>query len=223
MGAPGVLFDVDGTLIDNSYLHTLAWARAFADAGEEASMAAIHRLIGMGSSPLTEELLGEDRPDLSEGHSTHIAELEADMRAFPRAAELLEAVARRGATVVLATSAKPDEIEKRVEMIGAGDAVTHVTHSGEVDASKPDPEIFRTAMEAAGLDRDDCVVVGDSVWDVQAATAAGVACIGVECGGVSAAELREAGAIAVYEDPAALLESLDESPIGALLRRAERA
>lgn len=222
MGAPGVLFDVDGTLIDNSYLHTLAWARALDEAGEVASMAAIHRLIGMGAEQLTEELFGEHRPELSDGHSKHIAELEDDMRSFPRVAELLSEVSRRGAKVVLATSAKPDEIDKRLEMIGVGDAVDHVTHSGEVDASKPDPEIFRTALEAVGLDRDDCLVVGDAVWDIEAAVAAGMACVALECGGISAAELRDAGAVAVYRDPADLLDHLDTSPIGACLGRRAR-
>lgn len=219
MGSPGVLFDVDGTLIDNNYLHTLAWARAFAEAGEQPSMAALHRLIGMGSETLIEAAIGKSRPEISDGHSVHIAELEDDMRAFPRAGELLAAVQRAGVAVVLATSAKPDEIDARLELIGAGDHVDHVTHSGDVEASKPDPDIFSTAMANAGLAPDDCVAVGDSVWDVRAAAAAGVACVGVESGGVSAAELREAGAVAVYSDVADLLDHLDESPLGALVRR----
>jgi HAD superfamily hydrolase (TIGR01509 family) len=220
MGTPGVLFDIDGTLVDNSYLHTVAWVRAFADAGEQVSMAAVHRLIGMGSDMLVEELLGEPRDGLGDGHSKHLQAFEDDMVAFPRAADLLREVARRGVTVVLATSAEPDEVDDRLELIGAGDVVAHVTHSGEVEASKPDPDIFATAMEAVGLDRDDCVAVGDSVWDVEAAAAAGVACVGVESGGVSAAELREAGAVAVYRDVADLLDHLDDSPLGALVRRA---
>jgi HAD superfamily hydrolase (TIGR01509 family) len=219
MGAPGVLFDIDGTLVDNSYLHTLAWARAFAEAGHTVRMAAIHRLIGMGSDMLVEELVGEGADGLSDGHSKHLEAFEGDMQAFPRAAELLEEVAGRGVRVVLATSAKPNEIEDRLAMIGAGEAVAHVTHSGEVDASKPDPDIFRTAMDATGLQPDDCVAVGDSVWDVRAAAAAGVACVAVESGGVSAAELREAGAVAVYRDVADLLDHLEESPLGALVRR----
>lgn len=223
MPKPGVLFDVDGTLVDNSYLHTVAWSRAFADAGVPQPMAPIHRLIGMGADKLIERLLGESREDVSDGHSRHIAELTDEMRAFPRAAELLAEVSRRGVAVVLASSAKPDEMDARLELIGAGDAVDRAIHSGHVDAPKPEPDIFLTAMSEAGLRAEDCVAVGDAVWDVVAAAAAGVPCIGVESGGVSAAELREAGAVAVYPDVAALLEHLDDSPIGALVRRAERA
>lgn len=214
MTESGVLFDVDGTLVDNSYLHTLAWARAFADMGEHPPMATLHRLVGMGSDLYVREVLGRDDDEADAGHSRHIKELEADMHALPGAAELLADVKRRGLLVVLATSAKEDEVEVRLETIGAGDdVIDHVTHSADVDASKPEPDIFRTAMEAVGLTPERTIAVGDSVWDVKAAAACGIACIGVESGGVSAAELRAAGAIAVYEDPADLLRNLDDSPI----------
>jgi HAD superfamily hydrolase (TIGR01549 family) len=214
---PAILFDVDGTLVDNSYLHTLAWARAFRDQGEEVAMAEIHRRIGMGSGQLVSDLLGREEPGLSDGHSRHIGELEADMRAFPRAADLLAEVGRRGAQVLLATSAKAGEVDARIELIGAGDAVDHVVHSGDTDASKPEPDIFAAALDKAGVGPDRALVVGDSVWDVEAAARCGLRTVGLTSGGISAAELIEAGAVAVYDDPADLLDRLDDSPLAGLL------
>jgi HAD superfamily hydrolase (TIGR01509 family) len=216
---PGILFDVDGTLVDNSYLHTLAWARAFADRGEPVPMFEIHRRIGMASELLVEELLGAPDEDVVDRYTAHMDRLEPDGRPFPGAAELLREISARGGVVVLASSMLPHQAEARVEAIGAGDAVAGLVHSGDVERAKPDPEIWRTAMEKHSLDPADCIAVGDAVWDVRSAEKAGVRCVGLECGGVSAAELRDAGAVYVAKDPAALLADLDRSPIGELLRR----
>ena len=216
MTPSGVLFDVDGTLVDNSYLHTLAWARAFAEIGEHPSMAPMHRLVGMGSQLFMEEVIGRSEPELSHAHSRHIDALVGDMHAFPGAGDLLRAVGARGLLVVLATSAKPEELEARLEMIDAEEAIDHVTCSGDADEAKPAPDIFQVAMEAVDLTPERTIVVGDSVWDVRAATAAGVRTIAVEAGGFSEAELREAGAVAVYRDVGQLLERLDESIIADL-------
>src|SRR3954451_17028199 len=133
MAAPGILFDVDGTLVDNSYLHTLAWARAFHDSGNVIAMAEIHRRIGMGSSELLADLLGRDDDDVVDSYKTHMEALEADTRVFPQAADLLRELARRGATVVLASSMLPEQVDDRMAIIDAGDAVSGVTHSGDVD------------------------------------------------------------------------------------------
>jgi HAD superfamily hydrolase (TIGR01509 family) len=170
----------------------------------------------MGSTELVHDILGDDVSDelveaLNDGHARHIKAFEDDMRPFPDASALLKAVAARGATVVLATSANPDEVEHRVSLLDAGDAVTAITSSGDVEHAKPSPDIFLAAAEAGGVDIADCVAVGDATWDVLAAKAAGIDCIGLESGGFSEAELREAGAVAVYKDAAALLAGLESS------------
>ncbi len=213
-----VIFDVDGTLVDTNYLHTLAWARGFRDAGETVSMSAIHRLIGMGSAPLVGELLGHASSEASDGHTRHFEKLMPEIEAFPKAGELLDEVHRRGAMVVLASSASEDELEAMVKTVGAGDdTIDHVTDSDDVEKSKPSADIFAAALDAIGLDPSRVVVVGDTVWDVEAAARCDLSVVGVLTGGISRQELEEAGAIAVYGDVAELLRDLDDSPIAKLL------
>ena len=218
MPSSAVIFDVDGTLVDTTYLHTLAWARAVRDAGETASMSAIHRLIGMGSDHLVEELLGHESEEASDGHTRHFEKLMPEIVAFPKASELLEEVHKGGAMVVLASSASEDELNVMLEALGAPDeAIDDVTDSNDVEQSKPSPDIFRVALEATGLPPSRVVVVGDTVWDVKAAAQCKLRFVGVLTGGISRQELEEAGAVAVYEDVAALLRELDDSPLGELL------
>lgn len=212
-----VLFDIDGTLTDTNYLHTLAWRRAFVDAGVDVASARIHRMIGAAGGVLLRELLGSERDDVKQGWKRHFDELKPEIRAFPGAADLLRTVARRGAKVVLATSSEEDDVAALREAIGADDAVDAVTSAGDVDEAKPSPDVFTTAMAKVGVEAAGAIVVGDTAWDVQAATKAGLETVGLLCGGISRCELEEAGAVAVYEDPADLLAALDRSPIGALL------
>jgi phosphoglycolate phosphatase-like HAD superfamily hydrolase len=119
----------------------------------------------------------------------------------------------RGLRVVLATSAEKSDLEALLEAIDAADAIDAVTSAGEVDAAKPAPDLFCVALDAAGTAPDATVVVGDTVWDVKAAARAGLPCVAVLTGGISRAELEEAGAVAVYDDLTALLDRLDESPL----------
>ena len=214
-----MIFDVDGTLVDTNYLHTLAWFRGFRDAGEVVSMSAIHRLIGMGSDQLVEDAIGRESDEASDGHTRHFEELMEEIVAFPKASELLDEVHRRGATVVLATSAAEDELEVMLEELDApDDAIDHVTNKDDVEESKPAPDIFEVALDSTGLDAEQVLVVGDTVWDVKAAAKCGLKVVAVLTGGISRAELEEAGAVSVYEDVAELLRELDNSPIGALLK-----
>ena len=217
--APGVLFDLDGTLVDSNYLHVMAWARAFDEAGIWAPMASIHRLIGAGSSVLIHELLGEDHPheELSEAHGRHFDKLKPELRAFPEARQVLEDVAQRGARVVLATSSREEDVEALIETFGHTDAICAVTHGGDVDEAKPDPDVLTAAMKKARLDPGRTMLVGDSVWDIEAAERAGIPCVTVLTGGISRAELEDAGAVAVFEDVAELRSRLDESPLRSVM------
>ncbi|HLF39961.1 MAG TPA: HAD family hydrolase [Acidimicrobiia bacterium] len=212
-----VLFDIDGTLLDTNYLHALAWRRTFAEHGLEIPTSSVHRRIGMASDRLMEELVGRERDDLKETRTRHFEALKPEIRAFPKAAELLAEVARRGATVVLASSAQEDDLKAMMEALGAGDTVEAVTSSGDVDEAKPSPEVFQVAMDQAGSAPGWAIAVGDTVWDVKAAERAGIGCVCVLTGGISRLELEAAGALAVYEDVAELLDRLDHSPLATLL------
>jgi HAD superfamily hydrolase (TIGR01509 family) len=212
-----VLFDIDGTLTDTNYLHALAWRRAFLAAGEDVPTARIHRMIGAAGGVLLRELVGEEREDVKDGWRREFDRLKPEIRPFPQAADLLRAVAAKGPRVVLATSSEPDDVEALRQALDADDVVHAVTDAGDVEEAKPSPDVFRTALERAGVtDPRRALVVGDSRWDVEAARAAGLDTVAVLCGGISRAELEEAGAIAVYDDPAAFLADLDRSPLARL-------
>lgn len=223
-GRPTVLFDVDGTLVDTNYLHTLAWARAFEEAGEWAPMHAIHRLIGMGGDQLVPKLLGHDCPAAAEARPKHYKELMDQARPFPGAAALLRRVAGAGLAVVIATSAPEDELDVALKILARDDpegrglegVIQATTNADDVERAKPDPEVFVAAMDRSGADPAKTVAVGDSVWDVEAARAAGVGCIGIESGGFSRHELAEAGAITVYRDVQVLLDQMAVSPLALL-------
>lgn len=211
-----VLFDIDGTLTDTNYLHTLAWRRAFLDAGLDVASSRIHRMIGAAGGVLLRELAGEERDDIQAGWRRHFAALKPEIRAFPGAADLLRAVAARGPKVVLATSSEEDDVQDLRAALGADDVVDAVTTAGDVGEAKPDPEVFRRALEAVDVPASRAIVVGDTGWDVQAATKAGLRTVAVTTGGVSRAELEAAGAIAVYDTPAELLDELEASPLAGL-------
>jgi HAD superfamily hydrolase (TIGR01509 family) len=214
---PAVLFDIDGTLIDSNYFHTVAWWKALQEAGEDIPMSRIHHLIGMGSDQLLQELLGEEREGLSEVHAEHYKPYKPQLRAFPGASDLLKAVSGRGAQVVLATSSKEEDLEALLERIDAGDAVEEVVHGDMVGASKPAPDIFAVALEKLGLRPEQTLVVGDTRWDIEAAEKIGLKVVTVLTGGWTRHDLAEAGAAGVYEDVAELLDRLDESPLARLL------
>ena len=213
----GVIFDVDGTLLDTNYLHIAAWWEAFRERGHDIRCADVHRAIGMGSAELVERVLGRPDPSVSPAHSRYYAPYLGRMRPLPGAADLLHATAGLGLDVVLATSAKDDEVGLMLAALGAGDAVTAVVSSGAVERAKPDPGIVQKALDESGVDPGRAVMVGDTVWDVIAAERAGLRCIGLRCGGIGGEQLRAAGAAEVYDDPAALLGSLRASPIGRLV------
>jgi phosphoglycolate phosphatase-like HAD superfamily hydrolase len=211
-----VIFDVDGTLLDTNYLHVTAWWDAFRERGHDVTCADIHRAIGLSSEDLVSRVLGRPDPSVSPAHSRYIAPYLGRMRPLAGAPGLLRATREQGLNVVLATSAKDEELDLMLDALGARDAVGTVVSSGDVKQAKPHPEIVQKALEESGTDPDQAVMVGDTVWDVQAAQRAGVPCIGLLSGGISEAELRDAGAAETYAGPAALLEKLEGSAIGHL-------
>ena len=206
----GVLLDVDGTLVDSNYHHTIAWSRALREHGHDARLAAIHRLIGMGGSLLLERVIGQSDDEIEGAWRTHFDELIPEVHAFERAGDLLRALHERGVVVVLATSSPKDLLEQLKTKLEADEAIDVVVTADDVDEAKPDPDIFETARDKAGLEADEVIVIGDSVWDVEAAAKAGLRCIAVETGGFSCAELEDAGASAVYRDPKDILDHLDD-------------
>jgi HAD superfamily hydrolase (TIGR01509 family) len=217
----GVLFDVDGTLVDSTYLHTVAWWAALRQFEHDVPMAEIHRGIGMGADMILDHLLGDDRDSdadeaLTAAHDVLYGAWWERLRPLPGAADLLRACAKRGLAIVLASSAKDRELAILRRIVDADDVITAATSSSDAAQSKPAPDILEAALERSGVDPNRSVFVGDAVWDVQAAGKLGIPCIGLASGGTSAAELREAGAVAVYDDPAALLEALESSPIATL-------
>jgi phosphoglycolate phosphatase-like HAD superfamily hydrolase len=217
-----VLFDVDGTLVDSNYLHVLAWWQAFRQAGTDIPMADIHRCVGMGGDRLIAHLLDDDRDrsrdkHIKASHGAVFATYWPALRRFAGARELVNRTAGEDLAVVLASSAEEQELAVLRRVIDADDSVTAATSSADARNSKPAPDILQAALDAAGLLAEESVFVGDAVWDVQAAADLGIPCIGLECGGTSAAILTRAGAVEVYRNPQDLLEHFTDSAIGSLL------
>jgi HAD superfamily hydrolase (TIGR01509 family) len=208
-----VLFDVDGTLVDTTYLHTVCWWQALSEAGHRMPMVSIRAAIGMGSDQLLPHLLGRE-PDTAEGdkladrHDELFRRFRDGLQPTNGAADLVRAYAARGATVVLATSAGKDELAALRRALDADDAIDAVTTADDAAVSKPAPDIVHRALELAGVSAAEAVFIGDTVWDVQAAHRAGVRCLTVTCGGTTAEELRRAGAVGVFADPAEVLAQL---------------
>jgi HAD superfamily hydrolase (TIGR01549 family) len=216
-----VLFDIDGTLVDTNYLHVTAWLDAFREVGHPVNGADIHRAIGMGSPQLLERLLGgelagEVGDRVKAEHAERYRRNFETLRAFEGARQLVQRVAGR-ARAVLASSASPDELEALRATLDVDDVVDAVIGGGDVNAAKPEPDVVQVALERIGVGPDAAVFVGDTVWDIEACEKAGVPCIAVLTGGIGDAELRDAGAIAVYRSVADLLINLEDSPLRAVL------
>ncbi|MFD0906056.1 HAD family hydrolase [Actinomadura sediminis] len=213
-----VLFDVDGTLVDTTYLHAVTWWQAFRQQGHVVAMAKIHRAIGMGSDKLLDQVLpgGRDRDAddaMRDAHTALYAQYWGRLRAFDGAADLLRACKGRGKRVVLASSAAEPEMRALRAALDAEDAIDETTSASEVGQSKPAPDIVELALERAGVPAARAVFVGDTAWDVEAAERVGVPCVGVLTGGWARDELEAAGAVAVFDDPRDLLEKLEKSPL----------
>ena len=210
-----VLFDVDGTLVDSTYPHTLAWWQAFRRADLDVPMWRIHRSIGMGPDQLVPALADTDvdADALAESDDAIYSTYWPVLRLLPGARDLVRRCHDDGWVTVLASSAGAREVQVIRDLLDADDALDHATSSDDAQDSKPAPDLVTVAVGRAGIDASEAVFVGDAVADVVACARAGVPCVGLECGGTSADELRDAGAVAVYRDPADLLTHLDSSPL----------
>lgn len=204
-----VIFDIDGTLVDSNYQHALAWYRAFRRHEVIVPVWRIHRAIGMGGDQLVAALAGDDverekGDDVRDAEKPLFMEMIDEIEPFEGARELLADLASDGRTVVLASSAKSDEVEHYVDLLAARDLVTGWTTSADVEETKPEPDLVETVLEKAGT--KEAVMVGDSIYDVEAAKRAGIPTIGVISGGYSESELCAAGAADVLESVADLRE-----------------
>jgi HAD superfamily hydrolase (TIGR01509 family) len=214
---PAFLFDLDGTLVDSVYQHVLAWREALERAGVELSVWRIHRRIGMSGGLLVNALLRETGGDLSGAdaerlqsfHSDAYKRLASQVRPLPGARELLRVLAEANVPHAIATSGRMETARPALEMLGVGADFPVITRD-LVRYAKPDPDLFLAAAQRLSVSIHDCVVVGDSVWDLLAAQRARALGVGLQSGGYGQEELERAGAYRVYEDPEDLLEHLDE-------------
>ena len=210
------LIDIDGTLMDSNLLHVLAWHRAFRRLGHQIETNDILHLIGMGGDQLVPTVLGEDAPeDLQEqARSLYTEEysekgLSEHVELFPGAAELLARLRECGVKVVLASSGQQHDIDRYVEQLGGRKALDGLIGSADVEATKPAPDIFAAALEQAG-EGASAVVIGDTVFDVEAARKIGLPCVCVLSGGIERGVLEEAGAAAIYRDASDLLDHIED-------------
>jgi HAD superfamily hydrolase (TIGR01509 family) len=211
-----VILDVDGTLVDTNYQHALAWYRAFREHGIVLPIWRLHRHIGMGGDQLVAALTDEDVEQrlgdrIRSREGERYGEMIGEVEATKDASETLGDLRERGHTVILASSAKPSEIEHYVDLLGARRLADGWTSAGDVQATKPQPDLVHSALERAGAQPEQAVMIGDSPWDIEAAKRAGVQTIAVMTGGFSKEELSQAGAARVYESVAELRGALDRT------------
>jgi HAD superfamily hydrolase (TIGR01549 family) len=217
MPAQAAILDVDGTLVDNNYQHALAWHLALRREEVLVPVWRVHRAVGVGSDKIITELAGEDVEarvgDPVREHESEIFDSMIDeIVPVEGATDFVRELTDRGLRVVLASSGNAEDIERFIELLEIGDLLHGWTTSDDVDASKPEPDLVEAALEKVGGDR--AVMVGDTPYDIAAAERAGVETIAVRTGGFPEADLREAGAVAVYDSVDELRRKFDDSPLG---------
>jgi HAD superfamily hydrolase (TIGR01509 family) len=212
------VLDIDGTLVDTNYHHAVAWYRAFRTHGIVLPVWRIHRHIGMGGDQLvaaltddaTEERLGDEIRDTE---TKRYFELIDEVETMDGSRELIEHLKQRGHTVVLASSAKEDEVDHYLDLLDARELADAWTTSADVESTKPAPDLVAAALERAAGSSGEAVMVGDTPWDVKAAAGADVPTLAVLTGGFSAQELRDAGALEVFESVRELCDGLDRTAL----------
>jgi HAD superfamily hydrolase (TIGR01549 family) len=214
---PAAILDIDGTLVDTNYHHAIAWYRAFLQSECVQPLWEVHRHIGMGGDQLVAALAGEQF-DAEHGDDVRAAEkvlymaVIHEVRPLDGSRELIQELRDGGHAVVLASSAKPDEVEHYLDLLDVRELIDDWTDSGDVDRTKPEPDLVQAAMEKAG--GGPAVMVGDSTWDCIAAERAGIPMVAVLTGGFSEQELREAGAAHVFRSLGALRAGIRSTPLG---------
>ena len=212
-----VLFDVDGTLVDSNDAHARAWVEAFAELGVHVDYGHVRRCIGMGGDKLMPEVsnIREDTPKgkaISERRGEIFKEKYLPrLKAFPGTRELAATLEARGLTLVAASSAKKDELKPLLEIAGVTDVFEGATSSDDAEESKPDPDIVQAALKRAKARPEEAIMIGDTPYDIEAASRTRVRAIAFRCGGWSDADLK--GAVAIYDGPDDLLAKLSESPL----------
>jgi len=221
MAVQAVVFDIDGTLVDSVDLHAEAWRIAFKKFGKTIGFAEVRRQIGKGADQLlpvffSPKELAELGQELEEYRSElYKNEYLPRIKAFPKVRELFERIRQDGKRIALASSAKGDELNTYKKVTRIDDLIQAETSSDDAEKSKPHPDIFDAALAELGdVARSQVVVVGDTPYDAQAAAKANLRTMGLLCGGWSENDLRGAGCIAIYRDPAELLARYEQSPIG---------
>jgi HAD superfamily hydrolase (TIGR01509 family) len=212
------ILDIDGTLVDTNYQHAVAWYRAFRQNGIVLPVWRIHRHIGMGGDQVIAALTDE-RTDEEKGDDIRAAEkalymaMIEEVEPFDGARELIERLKSAGKTVVMASSAKDTEVDHYLDLLDAREVADDWTTSADVESTKPNPDLVQAALDKAGTEPGDAVMLGDTPWDCEAAKRAGVETVALLTGGFSEEELTEAGAIAVFESIPELLERVEETPL----------
>ena len=210
------ILDIDGTLVDTNYHHTIAWSRAFRQNGIVLPLWRIHLHMGMGGEQLVAALT-DDATEDEKGDEIRTAEkalymaLIEEVEPMEGSRELIADIKDRGHTVVLASSAKENEVDHYLDLLDARDLADDWTTSADVESTKPQPDLVQAAIDKGG--NGDAVMIGDTPWDIEAAKRAGVETIAVLTGGFSRAELEESGAVMVFESVAELRERLDETAL----------
>jgi len=213
------ILDIDGTLVDTNYQHVVAWYRALRQHDHIVAMWQIHRRMGMGGDKLIESILGAD-VEREEGDEIRATEgplykaMIEEVEPLAGARDLITDLKAAGHTVVLASSAKQDELDHYIDLLDVRELADDWTSSADVEESKPSPDLVHAALEKAGADAADAIMVGDTPWDIEAAAKAGVRTIAVMTGGFAEAELRDADAMAVFESIEDLRAGLRETPLG---------
>src|SRR5438045_3504247 len=218
MSATAFLFDLDGTLVDSVYNHVRAWHLALRDEGIDLSIWRIHRKIGMSGGLFTNQLLRElgrsiDEPTIKRlraRHAEHFLEISKEVVPLPGAVELLQALNDLDLPWAIATSGRMETARANLDSLGVDPASAVVVTRDQVNYAKPDPDLFIEAARRLGVTTQSSYVIGDAIWDMLAAARCGALGIGLLSGGYGREELMSSGALRVYEDPADMLDHLDE-------------